>query len=477
MRPKQLTISAFGPYAGTERIALDLLGERGLYLVTGDTGAGKTTIFDAITYALYGAASGSERSAQMLRSQYADASAETYVEMTFVLRGKEYTVRRNPLYERPKRRGSGTTTQNAQATLILPDGSVIDGYGDVTQAIEELMGLKREQFAQIGMIAQGDFRKILTADTEARREIFRRVFHTERFDQLQTRLRTLANQLGGAAAEAERAIMQDAQQLQPPEEMEEAFLALRTENAFLRVGELMALCETGMELDRTRLDAIEKQTAAQEEMKKQLSQRIGRALELERAKQELKQIETEVAQTQPRLDSAQRECEAAVAQRSMMEALTQKAGALEALLPQYIKAQQLREQADAAQKAAREAYVQHGTLGEQIAELTKGLAVARDKVEWIGPLRSQAAQADAQAQLADVRAKRLEQLENAALSMQQACAQAERAKARAQRAVEKKEQAQAEYAAAETAFFSAQAGILAGTLRDGAPCPVCGSTV
>jgi len=412
----------------------------------------------------------------MLRSQYADAAAETYVQMTFLLRGKTYTVRRNPLYERPKRRGSGTTTQTAQATLIYPDGSVVDGYKDVTQAVENLMGLKREQFAQIGMIAQGDFRKILTADTETRREIFRRVFHTERFDQLQTKLRTMANQLGGAAAEAERAVLQDAQQLQAPEEMEENFAAIKSENAFLRIGELMTLCEAGMESDRAQMERIQAESAAQEEKKKQLSQRIGQAKALEQARRELEQTLKAIEQTQPRLDAAQREAQEAAAKRPVIDELTQKAGALEAMLPQYVKAQQLLAGAEAAKAQAQEQKKQQETLSEQIKTLSEGIAVARVKAAEIGPLKAQAAEASAQVQLMEVSVRRLAQLEKDAHAMQQAQAAARRAQERAQRDAAEKEQAQAAYAETEAAFFSAQAGILAGALSEGLPCPVCGST-
>ena len=140
MRPLSLTMSAFGPYAAKQTLDLEKLGSRGLYLITGDTGAGKTTIFDAITFALYGTPSGAERSAQMLRSQYAGASEETYVEMTFLLRGKTYTIRRNPLYERPKKRGEGMVAHSAQATLFLPDGSIVRNVVLFAVLIYELVG-------------------------------------------------------------------------------------------------------------------------------------------------------------------------------------------------------------------------------------------------------------------------------------------------------------------------------------------------
>ena len=122
MKPQKLIISAFGPYAGETEIDFDKLGNHGLFLVTGDTGAGKTTIFDAITFALYGEASGEVRESGMFRSKYADPKVPTYVEMSFLYQGKSYTVRRNPEYERPKGRGTGFTIQRGDAELIYPDG-------------------------------------------------------------------------------------------------------------------------------------------------------------------------------------------------------------------------------------------------------------------------------------------------------------------------------------------------------------------
>ena len=142
MKPKKLVISAFGPYAGENTVDFERLGEHGLYLITGDTGAGKTTIFDAITFALYGEASGTVRETGMFRSKYAKADTETFVELTFTYHGKDYTVRRNPEYECPKKRGNGFTTKKAEAELIYPDGQQpVAKMGAVTKAVTELMGL------------------------------------------------------------------------------------------------------------------------------------------------------------------------------------------------------------------------------------------------------------------------------------------------------------------------------------------------
>ena len=190
MRPERLIISAFGPYAQREEIDFRRLGGHGLYLITGDTWAGKTTIFDAITFALYGEASGEVRESGMFRSKYAEADVPTYVELTFSYQGKIYQVNRNPEYQRPKAKGNGVTTQKADASLIYPDlRQPVTKTREVTKAVTQLLGLDYRQFTQIAMIAQGDFQRMLLADTKERGEIFCRLFHTESFRRMQGRLR------------------------------------------------------------------------------------------------------------------------------------------------------------------------------------------------------------------------------------------------------------------------------------------------
>jgi len=195
MRPIKLTISAFGPYAGRITLDMDRLGSKGLYLITGDTGAGKTSIFDAITFALYGEASGDQRQSDMLRSKYAAADTPTEVELAFAYGGQHYTVRRNPEYERPAKRGSGTTIQKAEAQLTYPDGRILTKTRAVTAAVEEILGINRSQFTQIAMIAQGDFLKLLLASTEERLEIFRKILKTELYQSLQKRLSSRSSEL------------------------------------------------------------------------------------------------------------------------------------------------------------------------------------------------------------------------------------------------------------------------------------------
>lgn len=177
MKPKKLIISAFGPYADRTELDFTKLGSGGLYLITGDTGAGKTTIFDAITFALYGEASGEIRTGEMFRSKYAAPEVRTFVELTFAHQGKDYMVKRNPEYDRPKVRGQGMTRERANAELIFPDGrQPVTKSTEVTKAVTELLGLDQKQFRQIAMIAQGDFQKLLLAETADRSEISGKCF-------------------------------------------------------------------------------------------------------------------------------------------------------------------------------------------------------------------------------------------------------------------------------------------------------------
>lgn len=209
MKPQKLTISAFGPYAGKIEIDFDLLGNQGLYLITGDTGSGKTTIFDAITFVLYGESSGQVREAGMFRSKYAKEETLTYVEFTFSYHGLFYTVNRSPEYQRLKERGTGFTTKKGEATLYYSDErQPITKSKEVTKAITELIGLNYRQFTQVAMIAQGDFQRLLLAGTQERSEIFRQIFHTRIYQDIQDKLKYTVKERSSLYNEMRRSISQ-----------------------------------------------------------------------------------------------------------------------------------------------------------------------------------------------------------------------------------------------------------------------------
>lgn len=188
MRPIKLKITAFGSYAGENIIDFKKLGNDGLYLITGITGAGKTTVFDAITYALYGNKSSNKEYDSKLRSRYADPGVDTVVELDFECNGKKYTIKRNPEYQRQKKRGEGLVKQNAGVTLILPNGKLLEKNDQVKDEIEKIIGLTKDQFKQTVMIEQGKFRELLTADTKTRKEILRSIFGANIYQRFQEKI-------------------------------------------------------------------------------------------------------------------------------------------------------------------------------------------------------------------------------------------------------------------------------------------------
>ena len=198
MRPLLLELSAFGPFAGVETVDFGTF-DGGPILICGDTGSGKTTLFDAMTYALFDEPSGTTRATKTLRSDYATPEQDTYVCLTFEHDGETYTVRRSPAYQRPKRRGSGTTEQAATVELTLPSGHVLTNKDEANTTIVEVLGLDLPQFRQIVLIAQGEFAKLLNADSSERVNIFRHVFQTDHLERFQQRLaedeRNTASQL------------------------------------------------------------------------------------------------------------------------------------------------------------------------------------------------------------------------------------------------------------------------------------------
>ena len=255
MKPLKLVLSAFGPYAGRTEIDFTRLGEQGLYLITGDTGAGKTIIFDALCYALYGETSGGTREASMLRSQYAAADVPTFVELAFRLRGQEYVVRRNPEYQRPAKRGSGLTLERAAAELRYPDArQPVTKTGEVDRAVKELLGLDYKQFTQIAMIAQGQFRKFLDTNTDERSKIFRELFHTEFYQSLQERLKREALDKYKECEELQRRTAQFLSGISCADYPEQAAkLALWRQQEFRGcAGEALELVDVVMQLDEAK---------------------------------------------------------------------------------------------------------------------------------------------------------------------------------------------------------------------------------
>lgn len=209
MKPNKLIVSAFGPYAETmPEIDFGTFEEQGIFLISGDTGAGKTTLFDAICFALYGETSGSYRDTRNLRSDYAKPGTESYVDFYFSHQGKEYHVYRQPAYERAKQRGEGMITQNEKAVFYCEDDTPIEGNTAVNRAVQELLHIDARQFKQIVMIAQGEFRELLNAKTEVRTGILRTIFMTDGYQKIGHRLKERKDASFSGRVSAEQSIVQ-----------------------------------------------------------------------------------------------------------------------------------------------------------------------------------------------------------------------------------------------------------------------------
>ncbi len=221
MKPLQLVISAFGPFKDEVTVDFEKLGGQGLFLVSGDTGSGKTTVFDAISFALFGSPSGERRNEEnntALRSQYAAKETKTFVELTFLHKGNKYFIRRNPQYMRPSLRGGGETKENQGAELLYPDGRKVVDYRKVTNAVEELLGINWAQYKQIAMIAQGEFLELLVADSDKRSTILRKIFGTGIYVNIQERLATITNRLRNECETITNSIFQYFDDVQCPKE-------------------------------------------------------------------------------------------------------------------------------------------------------------------------------------------------------------------------------------------------------------------
>ncbi len=477
MRPLKLTVSAFGPYAGRQEIDLSLLGDHGLYLITGDTGAGKTTIFDAITFALYGEASGPNREASMFRSKYAGEDTPTEVELTFLHRGKEYRVRRNPEYMRKKSRGSGETRQAADAELILPDGRIETKAAAVTRRVTEILGLSRDQFTQIAMIAQGDFLRLLLADTKDRQAHFRAIFRTGICQAFQESLKAETARLN-AAREAEKlSVMQYIRGIRCGEEDPLVPEVRRAKQEEMLTEEVLALLDRLTGQDERRIEQLDRAVQALEELIDRLTAEISQVEALDKVRAGLSAARAELSAKLPEAERLGRAAESAGAKLPEAEAADRLAGLQEAELPRY-------RELESGRSALRKAEADLNTLKEKGSRLEDGLTALRDSLAALRQEFSDLADAGENRERlrrekerlenlgTDVSVFRKQLLELAGMKQAFSAMQKDYLDAEAY-AAGKKETADE----LRRAFNSEQAGIMARELKDGMPCPVCGSTV
>ena len=475
MRPITLTMSAFGPYAAKTVIELDKLGTNGLYLITGDTGAGKTTIFDAITYALYGEASGNTRDVNMFRSKYAEPSTPTEVELTFEYAQKIYTVKRNPEYDRPKARGEGYTTEKANAELHYPDGRVVTRLKEVNKAIVDIMGIDRSQFTQIAMIAQGDFLKLLLASTEDRKKIFQKIFRTQCYYQLQERLKAETSKLAVEYNQTGSSIRQYINGIAcHPDDV----LKLEVDKAKkgeLKNTEAVQLVEKLIKQDAAAQQKVLGQIGELDKQKQKIAAQLAVAEKRKTAEEDQKKAKENIDRETQRLKRLETEKNEAAAHQPEVQKAVEAIAKLEAQLPEYAEMQKKQTERTGLQKALEELAQKIKTEAETEEKLARSIAEFKDEQASLQNAgAAQAAQKAEKDRLAEQQ-KDLEALKKEYAAYQKLEADQKKAQADYAQKSEDSRQKRAEYEHKNKLYLDAQAGILAETLTEGVPCPVCGS--
>lgn len=539
MKPIKLIISAFGPYAATmPEINFEQFEDKGLFLISGDTGAGKTTIFDAISFALYGTTSGSYRDTQNLRSEYARDDVESYVDFYFSHQGSNYHIKRNPSYQRKKLRGEGYATVKEQAVLYKDGEPLVEGLTRVNGAVRDLLKIDDKQFKQIAMIAQGEFWALLNAKTDQRTEILRTIFMTDGYKNIEFKLKDRLDSVRAGLIEGKRSILQHFNDVAASEE-DENFTELqelksRAEKAdsVWNLDEILQIIDRIIDSDNKRAANIKEQLQKAEavlngnktalataETNNQFIRRVGQ-LEQERTK--LKEQEprinelnallerqkaathgvypayeawtkkhkevsyteklifakkTEQEQAQKIAVQAAKKMAEAEKSKPELEKLTISANKLKADEPKYKKRDEVTQGRSALEKQLEQLDKEEAALNEAVNALKTRISQLKERVADLK---------DSPSELLKIqqRGKELSDLDSAIKDILE---NQLGERARRQRDLEAKQKAYAksfeEYEKANAARMEAErildgcrAGILAKGLEEGKKCPVCGST-
>ena len=479
MRPIKLILSAFGPYASKIELDLAKLGENGVYLITGDTGAGKTTIFDAITFALFGKPSGDIRDVKTLRSEYAKEEIETYVELDFLYHGEEYHIYRRPEYSYTHVQKNGEIKQrskSADAYLILPNGERIVKPTEVTKQVEQLLGMKRDQFRQIAMIAQGSFLEILNADTKERGKLFEKVFMTSKYSILMDRLNQMAKEGSTKLNEAKLRLQQIISDIRVPitlqeeyEQMIETFAMDDIQPVYDLLDKIIASANEETKILQKQKDIILKQLQKYRKEETEKSKQLQDLLSLEKLLKEkpAKEEKVNLLTEKLKVDGGK--------YKLHIDDLKKEQVQIEHELPEYvrltkltIKLSEIKKQLSFVTKDLEEKISLKKQLDEDIILKQKESQTLSDSELDLNKLLIKEEELQ----------KKISAFHHASMMKKEYQIAVEDLKKKTmslQKNTDAKAEIQKQYDDAQLSYFANQAGLLASRLSKGQPCPVCGS--
>ena len=479
MRPIKLVLSAFGPYASKIELDLSKLGENGVYLITGDTGAGKTTIFDAITFALFGKPSGDIRDVKTLRSEYAKEEIETYVELDFIYHDEEYHIYRRPEYTYTHVQKNSEVKQRSKATdayLIMPNGDRIVKPTEVTKQVEQLLGMKRDQFRQIAMIAQGSFLEILNADTKERGKLFEKVFMTSKYSILMDRLNQMAKESYLALNDAKLRLQQIISDVRVPENLQEQYVQTLETFAMDDIQPVYDLLDEIIASSKASTEKLLKQKA---QVQNQLQKSRKEETEKTKQLQDLLSLEKLLKEKPVKEDKAnlytERVKNDGEKYHIQIDALKKEQAQIEHELPEYAsltklstKLAEIRKQVSIISKDLETKTNFKKQLDEDIAFKQKEVNTLTDSELSLNKIILKEEEIEKKISAFHHASMIQSNYRNAVNTLKQKTQLL-------QESTDRKVILQKQYDDAQISYFANQAGLLALRLTKGEPCPVCGS--
>jgi len=481
MRPLKLRMSAFGPYANEETVDFEKFGKEGLFLVTGDTGAGKTTIFDAITYALFGESSGQDRESSMFRSMYADVSTPTWVDLEFSYGDSHYKVHRSPTQLRPARRGGGLTEEKAKVSLQINDQAPIENNKEVERQLKEILGVDFNQYSQIAMIAQGEFRKLLLADTKERLPIFREIFRTGNFLDLQKRLVEEAKTLYGQVESKRQSVLQyiDGATCEEDNPVAQELAMAKEQNRKnkMTTADVREVIEKVLHEDESRCAL---QETEQNRLKTEIEASDKRLDQYDTYLKNKRMHDEKVKTREELMQTTRKTLEASVtesmAKQPEIDQLTEDIGKINLLMPKF---DLLKKCTEDIIKAERDLHYQRDLFEKEKKNrenFESAIQAMEDELKELKDPAADIANLNHDIKENEEQTKKLSDLSSRLRNYKNLNAELESLRSEVRQKQETFTGADAQYTKMYELFFAEQAGYLAEKLQEGQPCPVCGST-